>query len=169
MSGEGWNETCQRGVDLSQEICYVTYPIYLSECMYLASRLYIPIQLFGTKRNIPFCPCQSTPSSRSSILLPHPIIPLPHFNIFNFNLLSFLAMHSIVLSFPFFPCQSTPSSAHPLSLSFHRLPLNIFFYFNPPSFLAMNSILFPSIIFFLSFLYILSFHRHSLVLVSIPL
>ncbi len=56
--GEGWNEICQRaGVELSQEICCMTYLIYLLVCMYPASRLYIPIQLFDTKRNFPFCPC----------------------------------------------------------------------------------------------------------------
>jgi len=61
MSGEGWNETCQRGLELNQEICCVTYLIYLLVCMYPASRLYIPLKHFvhlDTKCNFPFYPCQ---------------------------------------------------------------------------------------------------------------
>jgi hypothetical protein len=83
-------------------------------------------------------------------LLPHLVIPMSSHQYF-------LYQSTFLFSYAFHRLFLSIHSIHPLRLpalpfsfpihSFHRLPINIF-YFNPPSFLAMNSILFPSIIFF---------------------
>jgi hypothetical protein len=87
--------------------------------IYPASRLYIPIQLFDIKRNFPFYPCQSTPSSsRSSILLPH------------------ASSHSIVFTSIIFISIRLPivfSSINPFSFSLS------FFLFPPSTFLCTVS------------------------------